>query len=283
MLQNHPLSDITVTKTIRELSAQEAAFLSRLAADGQTIFSAAQAQAFWSNGETTANALSRLVRKGWLQRLERGVYMLIPLEAGPQRAWSESALVIAPHLIQPAAVAYWSALHYWNMTEQVPHTVFVQSTRRKRQVEVLGMCFRFVVVSQARFFGVARRTLDGKPIYVTDREKTLLDAAARPDLSGGILQLAQALRTACPDLDWPRLDDYLARWGGGVVVKRLGYLVETLSLPVPDLKYRLERWQGLLSQGISPLEPAARAEGPVITRWRIRANVAVAAPGRNIE
>ena len=208
-------------------------------------------------------------------------------------SWELNSVVATPwphQAIQPAAVAYWSALHYWNMTEQVPHTVFVQSTRRKRPVEVLGMRFRFVTVSQARFFGVARRTLDGKPIYVTDREKTLLDVAARPDLSGGVKQLAQALRAACADpssgasgrsLDWARLDDYLARWGGGVVVKRLGYLVEALSLPVPDLDRRLERWQGLLSKGISLLEPAAQAKGPVVTRWRIRVNVAVTAPERN--
>jgi predicted transcriptional regulator of viral defense system len=277
-----------VTK-IKELNAQEAEFLSRLSADGQTIFSTAQARAFWGNADYTANVLNRLIRKGWLQRLERGVYMVIPLEAGPQRDWSESALVIAPHLIQPAAVAYWSALHYWNMTEQVPNTVFVQSTRRKRPVEILGMRFRFVCVNQARFFGVARRTLDGKPIYVTDREKTLLDAAARPDLSGGAEQLAQALRAAWADLDWARLDDYLNRWGGGAVVKRLGYLVEALSvrlsahgeaLPVPDLDRRLEQWQGLLSQGISLLEPAAQARGPIVTRWRIRVNVDLTTPRR---
>jgi predicted transcriptional regulator of viral defense system len=280
VLQNQPGGDIYVTKTVRELSAQEAEFLSRLSADGQTIFSTAQAREFWGNADYTVNVLSRLARKGWLQRLERGVYMIVPLEAGPQRDWSESALVIAPHLIQPAAVAYWSALHYWNMTEQVPHTVFVQSTRRKRPVEILGMRFHFVSVSQARFFGVTRRTLDGKPIYVTDREKTLLDAAARPDLSGGVEQLAQALHATWADLDWTRLDDYLTRWGGGVVAKRLGYLVEALSLPVSDLDRRLERWRELLSQGISLLEPAAQTKGPVVTRWRIRVNVAVPTLGR---
>jgi predicted transcriptional regulator of viral defense system len=150
--------------------------------------------------------------------------------------------------------------------------VFVQSTRRKRPVEVLGIRFRFVTVSEARFFGVARRTLDGKAMYVTDREKTLLDAAARPDLSGGTLQLAQALRAAHPDVDWERLDDYLARWGGGAPVKRLGYLVETLALPIPDLEGRLQRWQGMLSQGISLLEPGPSAAGQVLTRWRLRLN-----------
>ena len=123
MSQNHIPGDIFVAQNIRELGAQEAEFLSRLAAAGNTIFSVDQATEFWGSAQHAATVMSRLVRKGWLQRLERGTYMVIPLEAGPERAWSESALVIIPHLIRPAAVAYWSALQYWNMTEQVPHSV----------------------------------------------------------------------------------------------------------------------------------------------------------------
>jgi len=271
------LSDtgVSLTGNIKALSAQEAEFLTRLAAEGKDIFSIAEARAYWPTPDYTANVLSRLVRKGWLQRLDRGVYMLLPLAAGPERTWTESGLVIAPHLIQPAAVAYWSALHYWNMTEQIPQVVFVQSTRRKQPVEVLGIRFRFVTVKKEHFFGVIRRTVNGKPIYVTDREKTLLDAAARPDLSGGIAQLAQALRAAHADVNWSQLDGYLARWGGGAIVKRLGYLLETMSLPIPDREKRLEQWQGMLSQGISPLEPGADASGPTVTRWRVRVNVDV--------
>ena len=262
-----------VTQNIRELSAQEAEFLSRLAAEGRTIFSTNEARSFWGNAAYTANVLNQLVRKRWIQRLERGVYMIIPLEAGPERAWSENALVIVPHLIRPAAVAYWSALHYWNMTEQVPRTVFVQCTRRKRAVEILGVRFRFVTIKPSRFFGVAQRTIDGKPIVVTDREKTVLDAAARPDLSGGSVHLAAALRTAHTEIDWMRLDHYLERWDDRVAVKRLGYLLEVLSLPIPDQTTRLTRWQTTVSSGISRLDPSLPAAGPIVTRWQLQVNV----------
>jgi predicted transcriptional regulator of viral defense system len=71
-----------VTHTIRELGAREAEFLARLAAAGRTLFSTAEAQAWWGDAGYTANVLSRLVDQGWLQRLERGLFMLIPLEAG---------------------------------------------------------------------------------------------------------------------------------------------------------------------------------------------------------
>jgi predicted transcriptional regulator of viral defense system len=264
-----------VSRNITELGPKEAEFLSRLAGEGQTVFTAEEARGYWGNGAYANNVLGRLESKGWLRRLERGTYLIVPLEAGPTREWTESALVIASHLIQPAAIAYWSALHYWNMTELIPHTVFVQSTRRKHRSrkDVLGIPFRFVKVVKSKFFGVVRRSVAGQPIFVTDREKTLLDAADRPELTGGIAQLAQGLRTSWSEVNWQQVDEYLARCGVGSLTKRLGYLVETLNLPIPQYQERLETWRQSLSSGISLLEPGHDTGGPIVTRWRLRVNV----------
>lgn len=265
-----------MSQSVTGLSPREARFLTTFASQGKTVFTIEQARAFWGDADYTANVLGRLEKGGWLQRLERGTYMIVPLEAGPDRTWAESALVIAPHLIEPAAVAYWSALHYWHMTEQVSRTVFVQSTSRKhqREKEILGVPYRFVTVVESKFFGVVERTLSGQPVYVTDREKTLVDAADRPDLSGGISQLAQALRSAWNDLDLQRLDDYLDRWPTGSPLKRIGYLVETLDLPFSDREERLARWRHSLSSGIVALQPGHNTdEGRIVTRWRLRINV----------
>jgi predicted transcriptional regulator of viral defense system len=201
------------------------------------------------------------------------VYLIIPLEAGPDRTWSESPLVISLYLIEPAAVAYWPAIHYWHMTEQIPRVTFVQSTERKRPVEIQGMRFHFVSIKKERFFGLLERTLNGKKFQITDREKTLLDCADRPDLGGGIVQLAQALEAAKADIEWPKLDEYLERWGGGTVVKRLGYLVERLDLPMAQKAERLEEWQKMLTQGSSMLEPGVGEKGPIATRWQLRVNI----------
>ena len=265
-----------MSQSITGLGPKEAEFLAAFSSQGKMIFTVEQARDFWGDAAYTTNVLGRLETKGWLHRLERGAYMIIPLEAGPDRTWSESALVIAPYLIQPAAIAYWSALHYWHMTEQIPHTVFVQSTRRKhqRQKQILGISFHFVTVVESKFFGVAKRTLGGQPIYVTDREKTLVDAADRPDLSGGGVQLAQALRTAQGDLDWQRLEEYLDCWPTRSPLKRIGYLVETLELAIPNREERLARWLGSLSSGIVSLEPGHDGDvGRIVTRWRLHVNV----------
>ncbi len=265
-----------MSQTITGLDPKEAEFLIALASQDRRIFTIEQAREFWGDAAYTTNVLGHLERGGWLHRLERGTYLIVPLEAGPDRAWSASAVVIAPYLIEPAAIAYWSALHHWHMTEQVPRTVFVQSTSRKhqRRKDILGVSYRFVTVVESKFFGVVERTLDGQPISVTDREKTLVDAADRPALSGGIAQLAQALHAAWSDLDPGRLEGYLDQWPTGSPKKRIGYLVESLKLPFPNRDERLARWRGSLSSGIVALEPGrGTREGRIVTRWGLRVNV----------
>jgi predicted transcriptional regulator of viral defense system len=263
-------------QTISGFSPKEAEFLTTLASQGKKIFTSSEACGFWGSPGATDQALHQLERRGWLHRLEPGVYLLLPLEAGPERQWSSSALVIAPYLIEPHAIAYWSALHYWQLTEQIPHTTFVQSTTRKRPANkmILNMDFRFVTVKEDKFFALVRRTLDGQPFQVTDREKTLVDAADRPELSGGIYQLAQSLQVS-GELDWDKLSDYLNRWPTTSPTKRVGYLVEALDLAIPDRTARIARWQEKIAPGTVLLEPGrATAAGTITTRWQLRINVA---------
>ena len=87
--------------------------------------------------------------------------------------------------------------------------------------------------------------------------------------------MVEALRGHWMALDWPRFDGYLVRFGSGAVVKRLGYLVETLGFPIPDRRERLERWREQLSAGITLLEPGGQRTGPTQRRWRIRDNVGI--------
>jgi len=267
-----------MTRSIKGLSPTEAEILSRLAANGQTIFRVEDVRRYWKDGTTARLALSRLARGGWLKRLERGRYMLVPLEAGPEREWTGDAFVLAMHLLQPGAIAYWSALYYWSLTEQIPLTVFVQSPARKAKAEMVidGVRYRFVTIGEARFFGLQERSLGGQFIWVTDREKTVLDATDRSDLCGGVGQLVQVLQGHWSELNWPKLTDYLARFGSGASYKRLGYLVEILDLPLPERQGLLEEWRGHLTTGVADLDPSQPAKGCIVRRWCVRDNLALA-------
>jgi len=263
-------------RNIISLSDAEASFLTTLAARDKEIFTTEDAYEELGEGRSTRDALDRLVEKGWLERIEKGKYLIVPLEAGPDRIWSEDALVLAGHLVSPSMVAYWSALNYWNLTEQVPRITYVQTTARKenRRPEVLGMKFRIVRVKPEKFFGGHRYHSGDSPVQVTDREKTIVDCLDRPELSGGVAEAAKALDTGDGDFDWARLTRYLRRFGSGAVVKRLGFLVESLDLAHPPEPELLDEWTQLLTAGISKLDPSSpREPHRIVTRWRVEVNL----------
>ena len=70
---------------------------------------------------------ARLKAEGLGEEVEKGKYLLLGLE--PERVLS-NPLFIASHLAAPAYVSYWSALHYYGFTEQVPLTAFVATTKK---------------------------------------------------------------------------------------------------------------------------------------------------------
>lgn len=263
-------------QNIISLSDAEASLLTTLAAKGREIFSTSDAYDILGEGRATRDTLERLVAKGWLERVEKGKYLIVPLEAGPDRIWTEDAFVIARHLVRPSMVAYWSALNYWNLTEQVPRVTYVQTTARKenRRPNVLGMQFRIVRVNSRKFFGADVYRVGESAVQVTNREKTIIDCLDRPELSGGVPEVAKALDEADGEFDWERMTRYLRRFGSGAVVKRLGFLAEALEVEHPPGAEVLDEWQGLLTAGISKLDPSSpRGPHRIATRWRVAVNL----------
>ena len=260
------------------LGKQETNFLTHFAASGKRLIHVDEAEAFLHSRQAATKMLSRLASKGWLHRLERGLYLIIPLEAGPERTWSESSFIVGPQLVTPGAIAYWSAFRFWNWTEQIPNVTFIQTTKRKKPILIDGVKYQFITVQESHFYGIVNRTLEGSSVSVTDPEKTLIDAAARPDLSGGIYQLAQVMKEHQLSIDWYKLNQYLVQWGGGVVAKRLGYLAESLMISIPD--GMLSHWHELVTKGISLLEPGLEQKGAVVTRWQLQINIDISTARR---
>jgi predicted transcriptional regulator of viral defense system len=256
------------------LGPQARRFLKLMAGRDRRLFRFDEAIEFWSSRERARQALSRLVEDGWLERIERGLYLIIPLEAGPEGHWTEDAKIVAAQLVPQGAVAYWTALQHWGMTDQIPQVVFVQTRKRKHRsrFSVLGVGYQFVFVAERKFFGVIKQWSDGAAFNITDREKTLIDALDRPDLCGGIPVVAEALANSA-DLDWDGFATYLRKFASGAVYKRAGYLVETLGVTVPGKQLRLAAWKRECSQGITLLEPRGSRRGPIDSRWRLRVNV----------
>jgi predicted transcriptional regulator of viral defense system len=258
------------------LSSEAATVLSTLSSRGLASFTLDDfvAAANWSRVRAS-KLLHQLKRSGWVERIARGRYLIVPLEAGPESAWTEDALVSVCRMATPSAIAYWTACHYWNWTEQVPRTVFAQTLQRvwRSEGRLLGVAYRLIRVRPGRFFGTVERRSGQSRFSITDPEKTLVDAFDRPDLCGGIRQVAAMLPQAA-SVSWDKVDEYLERLDSGAVYKRIGFLVEAAGrkLRLPKLERRVEGWRAKLTGGYAPLEPGGPSAGALDTRWRLRLN-----------
>lgn len=74
----------------------------------------------------TTLRLSRLAAAGWLRRVWRGLYLVLPLEAQSDRAITvEDPWILADELFSPCYIGGWSAAQHWGLTEQIFRSVFV--------------------------------------------------------------------------------------------------------------------------------------------------------------
>jgi predicted transcriptional regulator of viral defense system len=179
---------------------------------------------------TQPRGLRRLKRKRRIKDLEKGKYVLIPARAGIAGCWSEVPYVLVPHLIDTHYIGFWTALNYWGMTEQVPRTVFVATTKRKRNLQYGPTTFQFVTLSKRRFFGWTEEEMAGGSFNVADREKTVIDCLNFPHYSGGLEEVVKGIWEGRDELDFQKLLEYAERYGVNVLIRRLGYILELLNV-----------------------------------------------------
>ena len=188
---------------VRSLSDREARLLSQLAAAELHIFTLDDARhALGADGALAVGILHRLAAKRWVQRLERGKYRLIPLEAGPQAHWAEHEHLVAATLVQPYYLAYATALSYYGYSERQPRPVWIATTRRKRAATVDGNVYRFVTLNQRKFFAHTTVMLLDRPVQVAEREKAIADGFDHPDYCGGVLEPAKGCGLAATSWTW---------------------------------------------------------------------------------
>lgn len=269
-----------MSHTIIELGLREAEYLATMAGSGQDIFTIREAESFWGSSQRARTVLSRLESKGWLERLERGTYLLVPLEAGVDREWSADPLAVGSFLAPTGGAAYWTAVRHWGWTTQLPRTQFFITSRRRAESHpvILGVQYRFITLGADRVFGIAEERAGGLAIRVTDRERTLVDILDRPDLAGGIAEVGDALKTGWQEIDPDKLTTYIERFGSGTVPKRLGYLAEEYGLD--GAAHWTARWHSMVGSGVTLLERGGPKTGRIVSRWGLQINDGADGDGR---
>lgn len=224
-----------------------------------------------------AKMLSTLANQGWVRRLRRGLYLLIPLEATSPEDWRADPWVVAEHVFRPAYIAGWSACEHWGFTEQIFRdvAVFTSAPIRERRVTIDQTDFVLKKISRQLFFGTRLVWRRESRVSTSDPTRTLVDILDDPRWGGGIRHVAQITDAY---LDSEHRDDdllieYIKRIGNSSAAKRLGHILETRQGESIDLVDELKQ---LITTGYVLLDPTIPPKGPFVSKWNVRVNLDIA-------
>lgn len=213
------------------LGPKENKLLLALAEKGVSVFTFEEAQEILqTTNSSVKHILMDLARKRRLQRIEKGKYLLIPEKAGQELYWSETPWVIVPYLIDEYYVGFWTAMNYWDMTEQIPYTIFVATTKRKRDLKFGNQKFEFITLSKKKFFGFIKQKSGKADFNVSSKEKTIVDGLMHPEYCGGIPEVTKAMWNVREELNWEAVLEMSKQVGLNIVSRRLGYLLNVLEI-----------------------------------------------------
>jgi predicted transcriptional regulator of viral defense system len=227
--------------------------------------------------DEAARIAGYLASTGWLSRVRRGLFTVVPLEADRPREWRADPWLVAAHVFKPCYIGGWSACEHWGLTEQLFRSVVVitSAPQRARHIEVQGTDFRVVARRPYALFGTRKVWRGTERVELSDPTRTVVDLLDMPSIGGGIRNVADMLAEylSGEHRDDELLVTYGDRLGNRTVFKRLGYLAETLDVGAASLiDACLER----RSAGLSKLDPSVRGDGSIMKRWGLRINAHVA-------
>ena len=210
--------------------------------------------------QNLSNILANLIHYGFLVKFEKGKYC---------RPNFNNSFVIANYLCKNSAIAYWSALNHYGLTEQISNTIFVQTDKLKRSKKVFNVDYQFVKIHPKKITGITTEGRGSHQFRITDIEKTIIDCFDLPQYSGGFAELVRAFYNA--KLNKKKLLDYANAVDNLSVLKRISYLSELFEMK--GFKTIQKETTKRLKAKYTYLQPLGEKQGKYFARWKLCLNV----------
>ena len=225
------------------------------------------------------NILPKLARKGFAQRVGRGKYVIIPADVVYHRkSYVADPLILISELMKESNyyIAYYSAAQVHGLTEQMPFKTTVAVLKQLRPIQAGNVFVNFVKLKKSRFFGFEETKYLGAVLSISSIEKTLIDCIDRPDLCGGLPEVARIMSNALErgQVNFQRLVCYIKKTESYAIAQRIGFMLEYIEAKKaihapPDIIKELAR---IVGPKIYPLDVKASKNGEISKKWKIRNN-----------
>jgi len=166
---------------------------------------------------------------------------------------------IASELNFPSYISFWSALNYYNLSDNNPKKIFIVTTKYSKEIYP----FKYVTLSKRRFFGY----VSVGRITIAEKEKAIVDCLLFPKYSGGIKEIKKAIAISIKFIDKKKLIDYALRLESKAVIRRLGFLLEELGFK------NLKVLENKIGRGYELLDPTIEKKNNLNKKWLLDVNL----------
>ena len=153
----------------------------------------------------------RMVKKGQLKRIKRGVYTS-----------TENIFSIASNIYYPSYISFLSASYYYGFTEAIPISISTAVPKRHNTINFEGYKLEFIQMNE--IWGYHKEGSD-EAVFIADVEKLMLDCFIRPAQMGNFSEIENVFVNN-KKIDINKLKQYLKRFNSNKVSRKIGYMLE---------------------------------------------------------
>ena len=199
-----------------------------------------------------------LVKKKYIIKLIRGKYACnFPF-------YSADAFEIASQIVWPSYISFWVMLNKYHLTEQVPYTIAVATTKKMKPIKLRESNIIFVTLKPELFFGYYA----AGSATIAEKEKAIIDSIHLPRYSGGVNEVFECFCNAWPEINKEKLIKYAVGMNNASLEKRLGYMIESGGLKIEEeLLKRLK-----INNSFSKLDPSLGKSKKYNKKWMLNIN-----------
>lgn len=192
------------------------------------------------------NRIYRMRKAGLIFQVQKGKYTV-----------HTDPLIYASYITVPSYISFWTAIRFYNLTEQLPNGIMVAAPKPKKRIASQGI--RFFKMKQ--MWGYRKERHAGFDIFVAEREKCIIDCMLLRNLPFD--ETAKAISSK--GLDANKLIEYAIKAGNKSAMKRIGWLLERYG-------FDAGRLAGKIDCNYIPLGWDAAKKGKKDKKWKVIVN-----------
>jgi predicted transcriptional regulator of viral defense system len=217
----------------------------------------------------------KLVQRDIINRIKPGKFIIIPQELGKSSNYLGNWYVIAREIVKSPDyyISFRSAMSIHNMLTHPLTEVYITTPKQEyKKIRSVGNAtFEFIYMNKKFIWGIENNWVTRyEKIRVSNIERTVIDCLYCPKYTGGVVEIAKGLWIQKNNINFSKLVSYALTFKKIVVIKRLGYIIETMSLVEDEL---LTKLKDKINEKYYVLDPLLDTDSTYKNSWKMIANI----------